>query len=264
MSMTKEEAIRLHRQLWGWLAENPMKKKEDWPGWTSNGGEHIPNGHYCFCCVIGHDDVKCNCPLEWPNGARCTNSYYLNWSFGSGGEERKRLAALIRDLPVKEEKKPEPKSEPKFRVGDRVRVTMFRQKGMSGIVRDIANGFTFGVEYPQKIAEPSPRWDEEFPNKKGYGWYEDILWLEPIPRNEAPEKKTITETITYHINGPVTVCIITNNHGKFKGMAKCSPDDEWDEEYGKYLARDRARDKEDEALEKILINTPTHRYLQPQ
>jgi len=33
MELTREEAIRLHRELWGWLAENPMKTKQEWPEW---------------------------------------------------------------------------------------------------------------------------------------------------------------------------------------------------------------------------------------
>ena len=46
MKLTRDEAIRLHRELWDWLTRNPDKKKMDWPRWKNFGSM---NG-YCFFC----------------------------------------------------------------------------------------------------------------------------------------------------------------------------------------------------------------------
>lgn len=129
MKLTREDAIRLHRELWGWLAENPMKEKEDWPGWKKNGGEHPTPPSNCFCCQyakdvygFGRGSICGKCPLIWERltlliTSPCFNSYFGKWDSATAPEERSRLAALIRDLP---EKKVE--SKPKFKVGDRVKV----------------------------------------------------------------------------------------------------------------------------------------------
>jgi len=122
MELTKEEAIKLHRELWGWLAENPMKKKSDWPGWEKHERVQL----FCFCCEFANrmaDPDNCkNCPLEWPElrtastHTPCGKSYYPGWDNAGRPEERSRLAALIRDLPEKKEVKP----APKFKPGDKV------------------------------------------------------------------------------------------------------------------------------------------------
>jgi len=31
--LTIEESVKLHRELWGWLADNPEMSKGDWSGW---------------------------------------------------------------------------------------------------------------------------------------------------------------------------------------------------------------------------------------
>ena len=115
MKLTKEEAVKLHRELWGWLAENPMKHKADWPGFKDKG--HIINR--CFCCEFTADikrEIDCiKCPLVWPGG-RCDSSLFGEWEPAKLPEERSRLAALIRDLPEKKEEKPA------LKVGDWVKV----------------------------------------------------------------------------------------------------------------------------------------------
>ena len=120
MKLTKEEAVKLHRELWGWLAENPMKHKADWPGFKDKG--HIINR--CFCCEFTADikrEIDCiKCPLVWPGG-RCDSSLFGEWEPAKLPEERSRLAALIRDLPEKKEEKPA------LKVGDWVKVLNPRQ-----------------------------------------------------------------------------------------------------------------------------------------
>lgn len=126
MELTREEAIRLHRELWKWLAENPMKKKADWPGW-----EKIePVRHLCPCCEYAKYDwniqtCEKKCPLEWKrlrslSDTPCLCSYFKDWERATAPEERSKYAALIRDLPEKAEKKEPPKPEPKFKPGDKV------------------------------------------------------------------------------------------------------------------------------------------------
>lgn len=120
MKLSREEAIKLHRELWGWLAENPMKTKTNWSGWE----EHGKIQHDCFCCEYGQVNKTraCNCPLIWPNATKnycaCEQSYYIEWARATAPEERSRLAALIRDLPEKQSGKP----EPQFKVGQWVKV----------------------------------------------------------------------------------------------------------------------------------------------
>lgn len=122
MKLTKEEAIKNHRKMWGWLAENPTKNKQDWPGWKKCG--KIQND--CFCCelAITCGEVDCAlCPFEWPktrtdNVMDCSKSYYGDWWEAAAPEERAKYAALIRDLPEKVEKK----GEAEFAIGDWVKV----------------------------------------------------------------------------------------------------------------------------------------------
>lgn len=83
-----------------------------------------------------------------------------------------------------------------------------------------------------------------------------IPYVEPIaiPKNRAPENKSFVDySERYIFNGPATICIIENSLGKFKGVAKCSPADEWDEVIGKELAFWRAMKAECEAQEIKLI-----------
>ena len=115
MKMTRKEAIRLHRELWGWLAENPMKQKTDYPKFKT---ECVRNDCY-LCEFAGSQCAKC--PVEWPkpryvSPCYCMKSYFGEWDDAKLPEERSRLAAIIRDLPEKQEVK----LKPKFSVGDKV------------------------------------------------------------------------------------------------------------------------------------------------
>jgi len=112
MRLTKSVALQLCEDLWGWLALNPEKGKEEWPGWEANGGT-VPEMPYdCPCCGYGtqiagrtkeevekggieEDECKC-CPLArfWPTG-RCLNkqSPFMIWD---GTNPRGRFGPLIR------------------------------------------------------------------------------------------------------------------------------------------------------------------------
>lgn len=112
MELTKEEAIRLHRELWGWLAENPGRDKREWPEWEDNGGKFPRVRNLCFACEYDHQEgiknhsYACSdCPFEWP-GKTCENmednGLYNLWKYGET-ELESMYAAMIRDLPIRGE-----------------------------------------------------------------------------------------------------------------------------------------------------------------
>ena len=68
MKLTKRKALEICRELWLWLADNPEKSKDDWPGWK----EYWPMISGCPCCeYIRHrypfGILNCHrCLLKWP------------------------------------------------------------------------------------------------------------------------------------------------------------------------------------------------------
>ena len=102
----KVRALRICRELWIWLFENPDDPKENWPGW-----ERL-NTPYCYChcpcCQYVRErngkELVCNdCPLRplWryrktPNSTPCENprSAYRKWlmanKFSRMGEEKSK------------------------------------------------------------------------------------------------------------------------------------------------------------------------------
>lgn len=115
MKLTKKEAIKRHRELWGWLAENPMKDKLDWPGWE----RYDAALNDCFLCEYTSNKFsKCeHCPVWFKENGfdrgtvpYCLGGLFYRWEVATNLEERKRLAALIRDLPEK-------KMRPSLRLG---------------------------------------------------------------------------------------------------------------------------------------------------
>lgn len=65
----------LHKELWNWLADNPLEDKENWPGWEKYGIDlkEYSDCFACFCADKGPTPElefhKCvHCPLDWPNG----------------------------------------------------------------------------------------------------------------------------------------------------------------------------------------------------
>lgn len=121
--MDKQTAIKLHRELWGWLAENPVdicgviNKKHNWPGWKRVHIEHGPISFNCFACEFaeieleergsssdwwgGIDSDKCYyCPLDWTD-LPCADPGCLFWKWDNAEtpDYRAEYAAMIRDLP---------------------------------------------------------------------------------------------------------------------------------------------------------------------
>lgn len=140
--LTREEAIRRHRLMWNWIADEDetektgetITKKDAFKhfGWNKSDAFAL-----CWCCEWAHweqnlDLYKDNfksvcfyCPLDWSNGekkilkATCseimTNDGYVNdglyeqWFFKTYSEEdhaeASRLARIIANLPEKKEVK---------------------------------------------------------------------------------------------------------------------------------------------------------------
>lgn len=215
MKLTKKEAIKRHRELWGWLAENPMKDKLDWPGWERY--DAALNG--CFLCEYAlkskkNDSNRLNicdyCPVEfketndYPRGTigYCLGGLFIRWVWTTEPKKRSRIASLIRDLPEKVESKP----EPKFKVGD--------------------------IETPKYHAP------------QNYSCRDIVV--------NQYDRETI-------YNGPATICIINLGGKDYKGIAKCAPDDVFNERFGQGLAETRALIKAYRDIERRLIAKASQR-----
>lgn len=198
MKLTKEETIQRHREMWGWLAENPMKDKLDWPGW----GEYGDIDGDCFLCEYAFESKKndfnglsiCDyCPVEfeeikdYPKGTigYCLGGLFSRWDRAIEPKERSRIASLIRDLPEKKEQS--------------------------------ARKFKAAVNY--SCCE--------------------------IVVNQY-DRKTI-------YNGPATICIINLEGKDYKGIARCAPDDTFNERFGQRLAEVRAFKAAFEDAERMLL-----------
>lgn len=139
--LTREEAIRRHRRMWNWLADETEQTGE--PIAKSNAFKHFgwdvaDAFALCWCCEWVYS--KCNkfdfdkvyyksacsfCPLDWSNGekkilkATCSKimsddghmnaGLYKQWWFKTNNEqnlvEAARLARIIANLPEKKEVK---------------------------------------------------------------------------------------------------------------------------------------------------------------
>jgi hypothetical protein len=114
MNNTRTRLRDLHRELWGWLADNPDKGKTDWPGWKRRSEDPEIDEAYnhaicCFSCLCaGREEGlrACRkCPCDW-GADRCGGTgHYGCWFCSSDHAERRRLALLIRDAWPEEERK---------------------------------------------------------------------------------------------------------------------------------------------------------------
>ncbi|MDD3021826.1 MAG: hypothetical protein PHX61_12735 [Alphaproteobacteria bacterium] len=163
-------------------------------------------------------------------------------------------------IPYVEPKPKEVKAEPIFKVGDRVRcieVFMDNKKTLNktGTILNKGDGDYYTIEFDENI--DGNRGIQGY-GKPDYCWcmpsaYFEIAKKESPPLNHCPAPKTITESgATFTFNGPATVCIIEAAGRKFKGIAKCAPDDTWNETTGKGWAGIRAIRKVLDATEKEL------------
>lgn len=111
MRLTKGAALQVCEDLWSWLAVNPEKKKEDYPGWERNGGG-LPGMPYdCPCCAyatqiagrtkeevesegIAEDECE-RCPLIefWPGRCFVGDTLFVMWD---SADPKGRLGKLVR------------------------------------------------------------------------------------------------------------------------------------------------------------------------
>lgn len=107
MGLTRKQAVRLHRELWDWLYENPDKKKHHWPRWELNNGRIKEVHSECFLCHIS--DFDCEACILNPKPFKnttytntdklCLGGLWQRWNDVKTPKTRKKYAALIRDLP---------------------------------------------------------------------------------------------------------------------------------------------------------------------
>lgn len=112
--MRKYKAIRLHRRLWQWLADNPAKDKKDWPEWSFQGGTIYWVTQFCFACqMTQYDEIRpfmlsCSkCLFVWP-GISCVDNEYCDdlqglfnlWRYESNLNKRREYALEIKNLPI--------------------------------------------------------------------------------------------------------------------------------------------------------------------
>lgn len=99
---------RSHEGLWNWLAKNPRKMKEDWPGWKTLENLKIDYGWgHCFACeFVGYNIKKgrrCDkCPVDFGTGNKakynCDSqdaSNFVKWQSTSKSQERTKYALKI-------------------------------------------------------------------------------------------------------------------------------------------------------------------------
>ena len=106
---------RAHKTMWGILAETGWGNKD--MALEKMGVERSPYPHTCYACAaqtaLTGDSGNCRkglCPLDWGNESYrrypCENGYglYFLWLAcdPEDTEQRKALAAEIRDLPLSE------------------------------------------------------------------------------------------------------------------------------------------------------------------
>lgn len=119
--LTKKQAIKEHRKMWLWIAEQTEKKKR-----VVRKYEYLdlyyPNADiegYCFCCEYAYQqrEVMCKkCPIDWDSECdkyMCfdktnfedDNLYALWTEAGDTGnwKEAAKLARQIAELPESEE-----------------------------------------------------------------------------------------------------------------------------------------------------------------
>lgn len=102
--LTFKQAEKLHKALWGWLAETGAREKDEWPEWKFNKGKVPEVSNDCFACEIKSESINCNpnrCPIDWGyDSCLEEDSPYLKWGkVPSTVKTRKKYAAIIRDLP---------------------------------------------------------------------------------------------------------------------------------------------------------------------
>lgn len=82
-----------HKALWDWLSEHPEKGKTEYPGWVID--QHLKG----YCIAYMYKNNCLSCPFD---AHICSDGLYEKWMNENNFFNRSKLAAQIRDLPVRE------------------------------------------------------------------------------------------------------------------------------------------------------------------
>ena len=119
-----------HKEMWLWLANNPCKSKQEWPGWKKLGytDMQLARIHYCFACeynkamAVTREHACEFCPLQFPYvtmkkgyiiqqgtysriyaACETESSVYLEWRYTINEEVKSELAKMIANLDLHKE-----------------------------------------------------------------------------------------------------------------------------------------------------------------
>jgi hypothetical protein len=97
MKLTKKLVYKIGYELWMWMAENPSRKKIDWPGWEKYGWMHRD----CPCCeykMWNKITYCCDCIAIsiWGGSGCCSDkSPYNLFRISKTKEDRLKYALII-------------------------------------------------------------------------------------------------------------------------------------------------------------------------
>lgn len=105
IKLTKEEAIKRHRMLWNWIADETLRQKRfvtKREAFAHFGWPDILN--HCWCCEYAA--VSCRfCPINWGTGYECQSngSLFRLWVTSRSYEDTAKYAREIANLPERKE-----------------------------------------------------------------------------------------------------------------------------------------------------------------
>lgn len=111
MELTRERAIREHRKMWHWIAEETERRqekvlKEEYFNMFFQ-TEDIANN--CFCCEYGSQfrNICSHCPIVWGCAKKdsiciVSSSPYIKWCLSTGWQDAAKYARQIAELPERE------------------------------------------------------------------------------------------------------------------------------------------------------------------
>jgi hypothetical protein len=98
-----ESYRELHRELWQWLADHPLKNKYEWPRWSRNGGDIEKIVNNCFACALDPNLGCEDCPCKWGTQdgelIACDEypSPYYYWERATIAEHRTKYALQVKE-----------------------------------------------------------------------------------------------------------------------------------------------------------------------
>lgn len=106
--MTRDEAIREHRKMWNWIADETLrlKRKVEKSEYfeTFKKEYKIKPMSECWCCEFNNQRHCKNCIIDWGDGAYCTTvshrlSAFMLWANSCNYKKAARYARKIAELP---------------------------------------------------------------------------------------------------------------------------------------------------------------------